>query len=248
MSSKRRCFARPNVVTRGAAATSRNAFPFFKLPAELRNRIYEYAIGWEHALQCVNGMRYRAPKASRSRAYRWTPGILLANRQIYNEAVVVAYDKNFLLEEPWGFDILQICFSQFVIQRLRHVGFTIDVDHDVRGAENRNQRMGVWHKVTLELANIRHDKHDLQELKITVKDKKMPSAVRDRVSARGDPNPDLYVVHIMHPFRALSRVKRVMIEGDLPAWYIKALKGQMEGEPGLLEKDMIAIVRHKLAY
>lgn len=122
----------------------------------------------------------------------------------------------------------------------------VDVDVDVWKAEVRGWHIGLWLEVATKLAKIWHERHNLQRLKIILKDRHSPSATRDAFSARWGDNPDMYVRCIMQPFTALSRVKRVTIEGDLPAWYMRSPEANIKGEPGLLQRRTIETIKRIL--
>lgn len=84
--------------------------PFLALPAEIRNHVYGYALNWPD-LRAVLRVRY---EEFRRTAQHWTPSdnpwvefpkphlstptILLANRQIYQEARAIPIKKTLVMD------------------------------------------------------------------------------------------------------------------------------------------------------
>ena len=125
--------------------------------------------------------------------------------------------------------------------------FDIDVDRDAALACSRNSRVGGWSQITKALASVWHTQHDLQLLKIVIKDSKEPSSmgglVRGFWTSRGADARDAYVSSICWPLRAVSPVKRVVIEGNMSASYANELKTQMEGERREQHRLVLELIR-----
>lgn len=184
-------------------------------------------------MDCIAKDRSPEPRTPRARKARWTPGILLANRQFYCEAVVIAYKKTLRIEHPQSDNALLRCFSTSTLRRLRFVTFEIDVDRDAELAWSRKRLDSGWCKIICLLASVWHLEHDLHLLKITIRDRKEPSWLRDFHWRWWIPHGlDGYLVSICSPLLAVGRVKEVVIAGDIPTWYTNELKIHMEAEPG----------------
>lgn len=88
------------------------------------------------------------------------------------------------------------------------------------------------------LANVWHDGHDLQTLTIKRTDKRKLLELKDRVWPWQDaPMSCEFVEHVCNPLRAVSGVKKVVFEGEVPTWFVSELKEQMGSEFGQSHLD-----------
>ncbi|KAH8601995.1 hypothetical protein B0O99DRAFT_605399 [Bisporella sp. PMI_857] len=86
--------------------TSKAVFPFLKLPRELRNSIYAYALEWPDYSRKFGDVRSWSSYEVRCRNVTpvfeamVTPTVLLLNHQITSEALPILYAKSFILTSP----------------------------------------------------------------------------------------------------------------------------------------------------
>jgi len=204
--------------------------------------IYNYVLGWTYAMDCIAKNRYPR-RASRGWIIRHTPGILFANRQLYCEAVVIVYKKPLRIEHPRTDVFISLCINVGTLRRLRVVIFEIDVSEDAESIWGRERFEGGWYKVIIMLASIWHLDHDLQLLKIMVRARKESLCVQERYLQWFDPRElNGYLEFFCSPLKAVSRVKEVVIEGDILPSKANQFKIRMEAEPGQGHKDMFYFI------
>ena len=117
------------------AKLSQDAFPFLKLPPEIRNMIYLELVsagflGWQSAVRRLSRRQY----TFMSRPEDWepeghsTPSILLVNRKIYQEAIHILYSIVFELKVPISAIAISSFFCKSFFQQLRYVTLTMDAE------------------------------------------------------------------------------------------------------------------------
>ncbi|KAH7411051.1 hypothetical protein BKA64DRAFT_372509 [Cadophora sp. MPI-SDFR-AT-0126] len=130
--------------------SSPRTFPFLALPAELRNRIYEYAVAWptvpasrfpESLDQNFRDKGCENPSISVdislvSKTYSGslsTLSIFLVNRQISSEALSILYKTPLIINSPMLRQLhldsknMKKFFSDATLERLRFVTFDIEL-------------------------------------------------------------------------------------------------------------------------
>lgn len=111
--------------------------------------------------------------------------------------------------------------------------FEIDVNRDAELVSGRKRSERGWFRTMRLLASVWHTEHDLQRLKIMVRARKEPSSLREALwQCWNLPNFDGYLRYICHPLKAVSRVKEVVIEGDVRTSIANELKFCMKAAPG----------------
>ncbi|PVH82061.1 hypothetical protein DL98DRAFT_570636 [Cadophora sp. DSE1049] len=131
-------------------SSSPHIFPFLALPAELRNRIYEYAVAWptitaskfpENLNQNIRDKCCKDPltwggTSILSKTYfgsSSTLSIFLINRQISSEALSILYKTPLMINSPMLRQLqldsknIQKFISEATLKRLRFVTFDIEL-------------------------------------------------------------------------------------------------------------------------
>jgi hypothetical protein len=156
----------PNVTTRSrdvsAMAKAASAIPkraagttFLSLPRELRDIIYDFAVnydGFQNAIRLLN-RRFEDPKTALL-SHRYipkllqTPGILLANHQIYEEAGEILRKQTLWFKEPllaMDFDGMGLHLNNVIfidtLEQIGHVGFDLEIRD--RGSCTEIERNGL---------------------------------------------------------------------------------------------------------
>lgn len=153
---------------------------FLDLPRELRDIVYFYSFnpsGYVKAYKslfanCTIDFLRGPPACAYPRPYvaRYTPTILLLNRQITSEALIVLYKKPLILKGTphTYFTMRQMDITEFIserlLQRIHFAELRLNQAHkdfilpllDIWGSENRLERLDVYIKRTERVENNRH--------------------------------------------------------------------------------------------
>jgi len=152
-----------------AAPPSPQAFPFLRLPLELRSRVYDICLDFTYALGLVNSNLRPPLKYSEGRVsfdWRSTPGILLCNREIHSEAIRMLCSKNFVINRGCTPHIMLGSFSKRILQRLTRVTVNIDLKQDGRLSSRLSS--GPFQRLLIFLGVVWSESHSLQTLTIDV--------------------------------------------------------------------------------
>ena len=195
---------------------------FLDLPAELRNEIYRYAVDRSYITRAINiFMNSWIDRKKPMPAYPvlTTPTILLLNKRIYNEALPVIRAQTVQITFPIEHTLqtqpevpeLTRFISPLSLQQLQHLSLRIEKWEWVYAVENTCKILAAGHQLnTFELY------------------------FRDALKAKflsgvGRCYPDKALHDSLNGLCAIRGVKKVVIEGDLPAVYAWGLKTIMEG-------------------
>ncbi|KAI7661154.1 hypothetical protein KC319_g8484 [Hortaea werneckii] len=161
-------------LTRAREARIRNTFPFLRLPAELRNNVYEYCLDTD-AAQRILQRYYEALKDTKDTKtvaapliYAKCPVIFRLNRQIYAESSFLVKKRGLTFDHGL-MDLLTI--KDFVPESLLRGVSSIDIDDSGHPLFKENILAASWMGyITLieELAGILKSGHNLKKFSITL--------------------------------------------------------------------------------
>ncbi|KAI6795145.1 hypothetical protein KC361_g5169 [Hortaea werneckii] len=161
-------------LTRAREAKIRNTFPFLRLPAELRNNVYEYCLDTD-AAQRILQRYYEALKDTKDTKtvaapliYAKCPVIFRLNRQIYAESSFLVKKRDLTFDHGL-MDLLTI--KDFVPESLIRTVSSIDIDDSGHPLFKENILAASWMGyITLieELAGILKSGHNLKKFSITL--------------------------------------------------------------------------------
>ncbi|KAK8189088.1 hypothetical protein HDK77DRAFT_427601 [Phyllosticta capitalensis] len=155
-----------SIVTRSKAALMRAQFPFLRLPAELRNIVYEFTLDFDGVQDVVN--KHYEAHITDDGYIPWsdlyTPAILLVNKQIYREARFVLHRQVLTIPHSTtpNADITDV-ISRPLLQKLRKVNITRDLSH---GENHVWCDMLEYFQLIKSAVGIWDEQHHLQELTI----------------------------------------------------------------------------------
>ncbi|MCJ1317864.1 hypothetical protein MMC15_003191 [Xylographa vitiligo] len=186
-------------------------FPFLKLPAEIRNAIYDHSVDFDAALTLVSDNSQPFPDYSDTGVscdLRPTPGILLLNHQIHNEAMKVLYSKPFIMQRICTPHILLDCFSKLFLQQIRHVIFRMNLDQDshIPIFNSEDVSYGDWSDALSLLGLVWQQRHSLARLDFPIRG---PFQSHEKISQSSS-----YANHLIGTLAALEGVKTVNVETE----------------------------------
>ncbi|TKA67092.1 hypothetical protein B0A49_08648 [Cryomyces minteri] len=192
---------------------------FTDLPGELRNKIYDYVLGFRTINKQIQGYNnsllllgvLTLPKRS-------TPTILLLNRQINQEAMGVLRGKPLVLtNSPRGRDAIFHFISPATLQKLPCVILRIDLT--ITNATTIDH----WQSLADTLSALWAQKHSLVNLHFHLQD-----GLAASIMQRGGSYPDLCIRQIFEPFKTVRGIDQVTFQGALPECFTSPLKYNME--------------------
>ncbi|KAI7510841.1 hypothetical protein KC347_g3937 [Hortaea werneckii] len=161
-------------LTRAREAKIRNTFPFLRLPAELRNNVYEYCLDTD-AAQRILQRYYEALKDTKDTKtvaapliYAKCPVVFRLNRQIYAESSFLVKKRGLTFDHGL-MDLLTI--KDFVPESLIRTVSSIDIDDSGHPLFKENILAASWMGyITLieELAGILKSGHNLKKFSVTL--------------------------------------------------------------------------------
>jgi len=151
---------------------------FYNFPAEIRNMIYEYSLGWPTSLELYapyNRLidKYYATSTEQGfpeyNGVLRTPTILLLCRRITAECLPILQSRLFVIDRlpPWPPGAPRpMLVSQFVgrrtIQSLRHIEIRLPMGQGGCGSG------WVWARIATDILNILQERNSFEDLKIVV--------------------------------------------------------------------------------
>lgn len=158
-----------------------DAFPFVKLPSEIRNMVYKDlvsagSLGWQSVIERLSKLQaQRTPrKKDRKPECHSTSAILLVNRQIHMEAIQVLYSTVFELPFPVNIKTMKRFFCKGVFEQIRYVTFIIDIDKeesqimDSIFSFKEQELEGTWLEMIKFLPLLWSEQHSLRHLRVII--------------------------------------------------------------------------------
>lgn len=119
------------MLTRSQIQSRKSTFPFLCLPAELRNRIYHYALNLRgiYIVMRKHFIRYHDDLGPSCQQYiqKQCPGILLLNRQVHKEARHVLIESDLTIFALFPEDI-NLVISPTLLQSIRTIHLVLESD------------------------------------------------------------------------------------------------------------------------
>lgn len=156
-----------------------DAFPFVKLPPEIRNMVYRELVlagclGWQSAIKRLSKLQAQQTpqKKDRKKERYSTPAILLVSRQIHMEAIQILYSTVFVLPFPASVEKMRRCFGKGFFKQIRYVTLRIDLDKDhSQTVDNhfcleRQEREDTWYNMAKILPLLWSEQHSLRHLRV----------------------------------------------------------------------------------
>ena len=213
-------------LTSPPAQPDQDAFPFLKLPPEIRIMVYKELasagfLGWESAMKRLSHLQDQPisrPEDCKPEPHS-TPAILLVNRLIYQEAVSVLYSTVFELHEPISAMKMKRFFCKGFFQQLQHVTLNADMekndqDYLINVGITRPECIDMWYEMTIFLLLVWHEKHNLQHLRAVTTANTIRYSTSFEDSQRSDPTRHAWLTRMRnHIFPVTALVENVSIEG-----------------------------------
>lgn len=198
---------------------SSDAFPFVKLPPEIRNMVYKElrsagCLGWQSAIERLSKLQKHrtSRKKDRNPVRQSTPAILLVSRQIHMEAIQVLYSTVF--ELPFSTSVMEMkrFFCKGVFEQLQYVTLKIDIDKEESQIiesifNSKDQELkDTWYEMVEGFSRLWPEQHSLQHLRVIV------TTTPSRVSPLRHAIFREPVMRKIRAFSTLRRIEKVSIE------------------------------------
>ncbi|KAK7730080.1 hypothetical protein SLS57_001740 [Botryosphaeria dothidea] len=233
-----------NVATRSMTLKRRTQFPFLKLPAELRNLIYELSLDFDGVGRLLTE-HYEA-HVNDGTVIHWpelqTHSLLVVSKQISREAKYILHRKTLRLPHsttPNG--MVTDVVSRNLLENLRKVDITRD---DSFGEMHTWCDFLEFFRLIKSAVKIWVDRHKLQELTIVMQGKQVVSHL-DSCPAQGHCYFLDEIEKMMDSLKELRGIKKVTFGGFLKD-YASEAKKWMETPPAYILKMIPFQVRMKI--